>query len=96
MKWLQFNRDGYYNELLEEKEAIYLYHKQQNHYDVVLNVFARMSEKEPVIQEWLCRREYSLRNRNRIRMRTKRSTPESKVADSNERRKNAFRKKYRE
>nr|XP_034322337.1 uncharacterized protein LOC117688395 [Crassostrea gigas] len=77
--------------------AIYLYHKQQNHYDVVLNVSARMCEKESVIQNRSATKEYTLRRRNRMRMKSKRNTLESEVAlDLNESRSNAFKKKYKE
>ncbi|XP_061185136.1 uncharacterized protein LOC133193183 [Saccostrea echinata] len=97
MKWLQFSRERPFHELLEQEGAIYLYHRHQNHYDVVLNVSARMTEKESVIQKWSCKREYTLRKSNRLRMKTKRRTSESKVAlDFKESRKNAYRKKYRE
>lgn len=38
LRWLQFSLEELNPELMNEKEAIYLYHKHQNHYDVVLNV----------------------------------------------------------
>nr|XP_034326027.1 uncharacterized protein LOC105328140 [Crassostrea gigas] len=97
MKWLQFSKQRPYQELLEQEEAIYLFHKQRNHYDVVLNVSARMSEKESVIQNTSFSKMYTLRRRNRMRMKTKRKTLESKVVlDLNESRNDAFRKKYKE
>lgn len=96
-KWLQFNGEGQYYELGEQREAIYLYHRQQNHYDVVLHVSTRVSEKESDTQKRSCRTEYTQRKKNRIRMKTKRNTFESKVSlDSIEKRKDAFKKKYRE
>lgn len=41
LRWLQFSLKGLHPDVVNQNEAIYLYHKQQNHYDVVLKVTAK-------------------------------------------------------
>ncbi|XP_062572298.1 uncharacterized protein LOC134234263 [Saccostrea cucullata] len=96
-KWICFSGEVPNPEVVDQKEAIYLYHRQQNHYDVVLCVSAIPSEKESVRQSRSCKREYNLRRGNRLRMKVKRDTLELKgQLNSNEIRKDKLRKKYRE
>lgn len=40
-KWFQYSREGFNFELVEQREGIYLYYRQQNYYDVVLSVLLR-------------------------------------------------------
>lgn len=37
-KWFQYSGGEFNFELVEEREVIYLYYRQQNYYDVVLSV----------------------------------------------------------
>ncbi|XP_061169173.1 uncharacterized protein LOC133178496 [Saccostrea echinata] len=100
MKWLQFNGNKQDVGSEKQKEGIYLYHNQQNHYDVVLDVSARLSDKQyqPQSMSKSYLREYDLRRGNRIRMRKKRGNSNVKmVSNSKENRKSALRrKKYHE
>ncbi|XP_062596168.1 uncharacterized protein LOC134257593 [Saccostrea cucullata] len=96
MKWLQFSGKGPNLESAEQKEAIYLYHRQQNHYDVVLSVLARPHEKECVTQHSFLKGEYSHRRKNKIRMREERKSLKLKIGDLKENSKDAFRKRCRE
>lgn len=93
LRWLQFSLEG--PEMLRQKEAIYLYHKQQNHYDVVLNVSEKRSDENTSDNlNKFCKTEYNLRKQNRLRMKTKRQNALKLSIDSIENRKSALRKKY--
>ncbi|XP_062574797.1 uncharacterized protein LOC134236639 [Saccostrea cucullata] len=97
MKWIQFSGEEPNHEPVEHDEAIYLYHRQQNHYDVVLSVVARMSKSDSFIRNGSKRREYNLRRGNRDRMKGKRNACKMKrPLKSKETRRDTFRKKYRE
>ncbi|XP_062598312.1 uncharacterized protein LOC134259730, partial [Saccostrea cucullata] len=99
MKWLQFKGQKQNLGPNKQNEAIYVYHNQQNHYDVVLNVSARISDNQCQSQSTSKSyvREYNLRRVNRMRMRKKRGNINLKMySKANENRKNALRKKYHE
>ncbi|XP_062581095.1 uncharacterized protein LOC134242909 [Saccostrea cucullata] len=96
MKWLQFSMKGPNPESAEQKEAIYLYHRHQNHYDVVLSVTSRLHGKECVTRNRSLKGEYNVRTRNKIRMREERRNLKLKITDLKEKRKDAFRKRYTE
>lgn len=95
LRWLQFSLEELHPEMRRQKDAIYLYHKQQNHYDVVLNVSEKRSNENTSDNlNKLCKREYNLRKQNRLRMKTKRQNALKLSIDSIENRKSALRKKY--
>ncbi|XP_062606132.1 uncharacterized protein LOC134267940 [Saccostrea cucullata] len=95
MKWIQFSGEEPNHEPGEHDGAIYLYHRQQNHYDVVLSVVARMSESNSFIQNSSSKREYNLRRGNRDRMKGKRNAFKMKrPLKLKETRRDTFRKKY--
>lgn len=96
LRWLQFSLKGLHPDVVNQNEAIYLYHKQQNHYDVVLKVTAKRanlnffhnSNNDP-------KSKYNLRKQNRLRMKTKREYTGLKVpVDSIRNRKSALKEKY--
>lgn len=63
-KWLQYRGEGSNSELVEEREGIYLYHRQQNHYDVVLSVSASLFPKKCSTKIRCTKRQYNLRKNN--------------------------------
>ncbi|XP_062580569.1 uncharacterized protein LOC134242498 [Saccostrea cucullata] len=96
MRWLQFSGHGLCAESVNLKEAIYLYHREQNHYDVVLQVTSRLAEIDYFPMKNPSRREYSVRKENRMRMRRCNASKLKVAVDSNENRKTALKKKYME
>ncbi|XP_062573153.1 uncharacterized protein LOC134235086, partial [Saccostrea cucullata] len=95
MRWLQFSGHDLCAESVNHRGAIYLYHREQNHYDVVLQVTSRLAEIDCFLMNNPGGREYILRKENQMRMRNRRKAPELKaIVDSNENRKTALKKKY--
>lgn len=91
-KWPQYRGEGSNSELVEQREGIYLYHRQQNHYDVVLSVSARLFPEEFSTKNRCTKKQYNLRKNNRDRMKQKRISLKVKI-DSKENRRAALRKK---
>ncbi|XP_062612107.1 uncharacterized protein LOC134273904 [Saccostrea cucullata] len=97
MRWLQFSGHDLCAESGDQGEAIYLYHREQNHYDVVLQVTSRLAKIDCFLMNNPGGREYILRKEKQMHMRNRRKAPELKViVDSNENRKAALKKKYQE
>lgn len=96
LRWLQFSLKGLHPDVMNQNEAIYLYHKHQNYYDVVLNVTAKRSNVNFFDNSNNdCKREYNLRKQNRLRMKTKRENTGLTVSvDAIKNRKSALKEKY--
>lgn len=58
-KWFQYRGEGFNFELVEEREGIYLYYRQQNYYDVVLSVLVSFFLKKCLIKIRCIKRQYN-------------------------------------
>lgn len=96
LRWLQFSLNGLHPDVVNQNEAIYLNHKQQNHYDVVLKVTAKRANLNFFHNSNNDHKsKYNLRKQNRLRMKTKIEYTGLKVpVDSIRNRKSELNEKY--
>lgn len=63
-KWFQYRGEGFNFELVEQREGIYLYYRQQNYYDVVLSVLVRFFLEEFLIKNRCIKKQYNFWKNN--------------------------------